>query len=115
MASDAWLERYREWVGRSEQHHDVVTAAPLVALAALLPRRMWAGSRLEFLRPLVVGARVTRTSMIRDVVPKVGRSGALVFVTVRHEVSEREGVVLTDEHDIVYRGESVAATTTSPT
>ena len=74
-----------------------------------LPRRMWAGSRLEFLRPLRVGAAVKRVSTITDVVEKVGRSGALVFVTVRHEVSDEQGAVLTDEHDIVFRGESALA------
>jgi 3-methylfumaryl-CoA hydratase len=79
-----------------------------------LPRRMWAGSRLEFLRPLVVGTRVRRISRIRDVATKHGRSGALVFVTVRHEVSDAGGLVLTDEHDIVYRGEASAAAEPKP-
>ena len=32
-----------------------------------------------------------------------GRSGALVFVLVRHEVGNASGVALTEEHDIVYR------------
>jgi len=79
-----------------------------------LPRRMWAGSRLEFLRPLVVGAQVTRRSTIQDVTMKQGRSGALVFVTVRHEVSDTQGLVLTDEHDIVYRGEGALSPKDAP-
>lgn len=74
-----------------------------------LPRRMWAGSRLEFMKPLRVGSAVERLSRITSVVPKEGRSGALVFVTVRHEVRDAEGLVLADEHDIVYRGEATAA------
>ena len=74
-----------------------------------LPRRMWAGSRLEFARPLVVGSEVTRRSRIASVKSKQGRSGALVFVTVRHEVSDADGLVLADEHDIVYRGAGGAA------
>lgn len=74
-----------------------------------LPRRMWAGSRLEFKRPLLVGSDVVRRSRIESVKAKEGRSGALVFVTVRHEVSDAGGIVLTDEHDIVYRGEGGAA------
>lgn len=73
---------------------------------APLPRRMWAGSRLEFVKPLRVGARIERRSTIKDVAPKQGRSGPLLFVTVRHEVSDEQGLVLTDEHDIVYRGEA---------
>ncbi len=74
-----------------------------------LPRRMWAGSRLEFLRPLVVDSEVTRVSRIENIAEKEGRSGKLVFVTVRHEVSDAGGLVLSDEHDIVFRGETALA------
>ena len=45
-----------------------------------LPRRMWAGGRLDFLQPMRVGETVTRTSTIKDVTIKQGRSGSLVFV-----------------------------------
>ena len=41
--------------------------------------------------------------LFRSVSFKHGRSGALVFVTVRHEVSNARGVALSEEHDIVYR------------
>lgn len=68
-----------------------------------LPRRMWAGGRLWFHYPLRVGEVVERTSRIIDVSHKAGRSGALVFVQVRHEVSNAQGVAVTEEHDIVYR------------
>jgi len=69
-----------------------------------LPRRMWAGSRVEFLRPVAVGEPVRRLSRIAAVAEKPGRSGPLVFVTVRHEVSGPAGLALVDEHEIVYRG-----------
>ena len=68
-----------------------------------LPRRMWAGGRLDFLQPLRVGDAVTRVSTIKDVTVKEGRSGALVFVCVRHEFSNAQGLALAEEHDIVYR------------
>jgi 3-methylfumaryl-CoA hydratase len=70
-----------------------------------LPRRMWAGSRFEFHAPLRVGDVLTRASTIHDVTQKSGRSGALVFVTVRHEIrrGSEPDVVLTEFHDIVYR------------
>src|SRR4051812_23235048 len=51
-----------------------------------LPRRMWAGGELEFLTPLRIGDAVRRTSTIADAMSKQGRSGALCFVTVRHEI-----------------------------
>jgi 3-methylfumaryl-CoA hydratase len=70
-----------------------------------LPRRMWAGGRLQWQasNPLVVGDAVTRVSRIASVSHKAGRTGDLVFVLVKHEVHNAPGLALTEEHDIVYR------------
>ena len=68
-----------------------------------LPRRMWAGGRLEFLQPLRVGETVTRRSEVASVDHKSGRSGDLVFVLVKHEYSGAHGPAVREEHDIVYR------------
>ncbi len=68
-----------------------------------LPRRMWAGSRVSFHRPLPLGAAATCHSKIADIRFKTGRSGHLAFVTVRHEVSTQGTLCIADEHDIVYR------------
>ena len=68
-----------------------------------LPRRMWAGGRIEFRQPLRIGDRVRRDSTLLSVEHKQGRSGDLVFVTVRHEVSANGTVAISEEHDIVYR------------
>jgi len=68
-----------------------------------LPRRMWAGGRLEFHHPLRVGDEITRESRIADVRGKSGRSGSLVFVNVHHEIADARGVAIAEEHDIVYR------------
>jgi 3-methylfumaryl-CoA hydratase len=68
-----------------------------------LPRRMWAGGRLELVRPLTIGERITRESEIVSVEPKSGRSGTLVFVTVRHTISGGGGPAIVEEQDIVYR------------
>ena len=68
-----------------------------------LPRRMWAGGRLEFLRPLRVGDALRRDSEIIAVEPKHGKSGNLVFVTVRHTVLAAGATATIEEHDIVYR------------
>ncbi|MCO5122589.1 MAG: MaoC family dehydratase N-terminal domain-containing protein [Rhizobacter sp.] len=75
-----------------------------------LPRRMWAGGRFEFIRPLHIGEAVTRTSRIADIQTKTGRSGPLAFVRVEHAIAGAEGVALREEHDIVYR----AAPTSKP-
>lgn len=76
-----------------------------------LPRRMWAGGRLEFETPLQVGDRATRLSRIIDVKTKQGRSGPLVFVVVRHEIRTSRGLALAEEHDIVYRDHALAGDT----
>jgi len=68
-----------------------------------LPRRMWAGSRLEFHAPLCIGRRLRRVSTVKDVALKSGRGGALVFVTVAHRVLDGETLCVEEEQDIVYR------------
>ncbi|OYU48867.1 MAG: acyl-CoA dehydrogenase [Rhizobiales bacterium PAR1] len=68
-----------------------------------LPRRMWAGSRFTFHKPLVIGDTVSRVSTIAKVEHKVGRTGELVFVTVKHLLSGAGGLAIEEEHDIVYR------------
>lgn len=68
-----------------------------------LPRRMWAGGRLEFRKAVRVGEQVMRKSTIANVSAKQGRTGALVFVLVRHEIRNDEGQCIVEEHDIVYR------------
>jgi 3-methylfumaryl-CoA hydratase len=78
------------------------------ALGGFLPpvgtaRRMWAGSRVEFPGRLTIGDEAERTSTITDVTTKTGRTGRLVFVTVRHEITGRDGLAVVDEQDIVYR------------
>jgi 3-methylfumaryl-CoA hydratase len=65
---------------------------------------MWAGGRLTFPQPLRVGEAVQRRSQVMSVDHKNGRSGELVFVLVRHEFHGANGLAITEEHDIVYRG-----------
>ena len=68
-----------------------------------LPRRMWAGGRIEFRRALRVGDAIHRDSEVIAVEPKQGKSGNLVFVTVRHTVLASGEIAVIEEHDIVYR------------
>jgi 3-methylfumaryl-CoA hydratase len=77
-----------------------------------LPRRMWAGSRLRFVAPLRIGDEATKTSTVTSVTMKDGRTGPLVFVTVRHIVGVGSATAIEEEHDIVYRGNAPAGSTT---
>lgn len=68
-----------------------------------LPRRMWAGSRLNFHAPMYIGRALKKVSTIKSVKLKGGRSGQLVFVTVGHQVFDGDLLGIDEEHDIVYR------------
>jgi 3-methylfumaryl-CoA hydratase len=75
-----------------------------------LPRRMWAGGRLTYDKPLTIGGEAVRESTIRKVEVKSGRAGRLVFVTVSHVIDCGEGPRITEEQDIVYREAAVPGT-----
>ena len=74
-----------------------------------LPRRMFAGRRVSFHQPLIIGEDVSRVSTIQSITPKQGRSGEMCFVTVRHEISGQRGLAVVEEQDIVYRGDAPLA------
>ena len=75
-----------------------------------LPRRMFAGATSTFERPLRVGSTATKRSTIKSIEEKSGqRSGRMVFVVVEHEISDSEGLCVTESQTIVYRGESTQA------
>ncbi|HGM5581824.1 TPA: MaoC family dehydratase N-terminal domain-containing protein [Pseudomonas putida] len=65
--------------------------------------RMWAGGRVEFIAPLKVGGEAHRLSTILHIEEKHGRTGALLFVTVRHDYSQDGRLCVREEQDIVYR------------
>lgn len=73
--------------------------------AVPLPRRMWAGSQLEFHHPITVGDTFVRRSTIQNVTYKSGRTGELVFVKVQHQIERDhdQQKLITEYHDIVYR------------
>jgi 3-methylfumaryl-CoA hydratase len=72
-------------------------------------RRMWAGGRVRLSGPLRCGAPATRRTSVLAVAEKQGRSGRLTFVTVGHDISQGDAVVIAEEQDIVYRDSAAAA------
>jgi len=79
-----------------------------------LPRRMFAGGRTEFFGPLRIGQAARREGTVIAVEEKEGRSGPLVFVTVRYDVITEDGLVLREEQDLVYRSAATAPETLPP-
>ncbi len=79
-----------------------------------LPRRMWAGSRIDFRGDLRVGDRVARRSRVEKVDYKQGRTGELVFVQVSHEYETARGIAVREELDAVYRALEAPAASAAP-
>src|SRR2546422_148531 len=74
-----------------------------------LPRRMFAGERVRFLRPLRVGESVRRETVLADLSVKSGGTGTLVFATVSSRVLGADGAAaLEDERRTVFRDEGQA-------
>ena len=67
------------------------------------PRRMFAGARLRWNRPLVIGRPARREAVIDNIVMKSGRTGGLAFVTVKCGIFQGDDLCIEEEQDIVYR------------
>ena len=67
------------------------------------PRRMFAGARMRFHRPLLIGQPARRVAEIRDIKQKSGKSGSLAFVSVLYRFYQNDQLCLEEEQDIVYR------------
>ncbi|OBF17849.1 MaoC/PaaZ C-terminal domain-containing protein [Mycobacterium sp. ACS4331] len=73
-------------------------------------RRMFAGGRLSVTAPLIIGVPATRHSEVVKTAVKHGRTGELLFVTVRHTHRQDGDVRIVEEQDLVYRSDDGAAT-----
>lgn len=68
-----------------------------------LPRRMFVGRRVAFPGVLRIGDQASKRSEIVAITPKSGRSGPLVFVTVRHTIEVGGQPVVVEDQEVVYR------------
>ena len=72
-----------------------------------LPRRMWAGSRIEYLSPLCIGDDARRESTITNIQSKSSGDNAMIFVSVQHQIFVDDRLAIREEQDIVYRNPAV--------
>ncbi len=79
-----------------------------------LPRRMFAGKRTTFHADLRVGDEVRRDSVIQAVNLKQGRTGQMVFVTIKTDITGPRGLAITEEQDVVYREAAPGGTPPQP-
>lgn len=66
-------------------------------------RRMWAGGSVDRLHPLRAGRDAVRRSRVTSSRSTRGRSGALTFLEVEHEIVQGGVVAVRERQDIVYR------------
>ena len=66
-------------------------------------RRMYAGGRASYTGAFRCGDEITRRSELADATVKQGRTGELLFVTVRSVFTSAGAVIATEEQDVVYR------------
>jgi 3-methylfumaryl-CoA hydratase len=72
-------------------------------------RRMIAGGRLRTHEPMRIGDTVRRRSTLQSATVKTGRSGEMLFVTVRHEFRRCDVLLAVEEQDVVYRQQAPGA------
>ena len=63
---------------------------------------MWAGGKLTFHGQLRIGERLRKTSEILSVTEKVGATGPMAFVKVKHLIEGENSACIEEEQDIVY-------------
>ena len=68
-----------------------------------LPRRMYAGAKLTFHAPILVGDRLTRETAFTDVQLHQGSTGTLILATQTRRFFTPRGLALTDEQHTVFR------------
>ncbi len=71
-------------------------------------RRMWAAGQIIVHRPLRLGHVAQRVSTIADVAFKTGKTGALCFVQVQHEITQNDQPAISETQTIVYRDRGLA-------
>lgn len=79
-----------------------------------LPRRMWAAGEVECYQALIIGRPATRCSTIESVELKSGSTGTLVFVNVRHDISQQGVLCISQVQNIVYREQPTEKTELPP-
>ncbi len=102
-----WLT-HRRWVRSDELGPDGHPRRGTFLPPVALPRRMWAGSRVEIAREPLLGDGLIKASTVTSVKIKDGRSGPLCFVTLVHEYSTHGAasaneLAIRETQDLVYR------------
>jgi 3-methylfumaryl-CoA hydratase len=70
-----------------------------------LPIRMYAGGEITYNKPLLIGEKVKKISTIESIKNKVGSTGNLTFLRIKHKISNDKSVLINEFQNLVYREE----------
>jgi 3-methylfumaryl-CoA hydratase len=87
----------------SELGEDGLPLARGMLPAMPLPRRMYAGAKLTFHAPIMVGDRLQRETEFSDVQLHEGSTGTLILATQTRRFFTPRGLALTDEQHTIFR------------
>lgn len=87
----------------SELGEDGLPLARGMLPAMPLPRRMYAGAKLTFHAPILVGDRLTRETEFSDVQLHEGSTGTLILATQTRRFLTPRGLALTDQQHTIFR------------
>jgi 3-methylfumaryl-CoA hydratase len=87
----------------SELGEDGLPLARGMLPAMPLPRRMYAGAKLTFHAPILVGDRLMRETEFSDVQLREGSTGTLILATQTRRFYTPRGLALTDEQHTIFR------------
>jgi 3-methylfumaryl-CoA hydratase len=68
-----------------------------------LPRRMGAGRRVSIHDSLRIGTPAIKRAIVAQVLPKIGRTGRMAILTMRHVIECEGRTIAVDEFDAMYR------------
>ena len=68
-----------------------------------LPRRMYAGNRVTFHAPILVGDALSRETELTDLQVREGSTGVLIVTTQTRRISTPRGLAVVEESDTVFR------------
>lgn len=88
--------------------HDGHEKLGLFMPPAPFKKRMWAGGEIVVHKPLLLSVPAERVSTIAEVAFKTGRTGAMCFVRVEHDIRQNGALMISEVQTIVYRDGGLA-------
>ena len=78
-----------------------------------LPIRMYAGGEINYFKPLLIGEKLKKTSSIISIENKEGSTGNLIFLKIKHEITNKKEILINEIQNLVYREDKKSQKTKS--